>query len=71
MNEPLDWGHHESFHLGVLSKELELDCIVTEDDCFEVNGYKITTDTELADFVSALKIIADRDVFRKEIKEGE
>jgi len=55
----------------VLSKELELDCVTTEDNCFEVNGYKITTDTALAEFVSALKIIADRDVFRKEIKESE
>ena len=70
MYETLDWAHNEAFHLGVLSKELELDCVTTEDNCFEVNGYKITTDTALADFVSALKIISDRDVFRKEIKEG-
>ena len=65
MYEPLDWAHNEAFHLGVLSKELNLDCRVTEDNCFEVNGYKITTDTELSDFVSAFKIVANPDVFRE------
>jgi len=66
MYEPLDWSHNEAFHLGALSKELSLDCVVTENNCFEVNGYEITTDTELTSFVSALKIVANPDVFREE-----
>lgn len=67
MHDSLDWSHNEAYHLGVLSKEFSLDCVISDDGCFEVNGYRIATDSQLADFVSALKIISNRGVFMGDI----
>ena len=63
MNEDINWSHNEAFHLGVLTRELDLDCTITKDSCFMVNGYKITNEDALAVFVSALKIVVDPNVF--------
>ena len=58
----LDWAHHESFHLGALCELLELDCTIT-DNGFNIQGYDIVSEMELAAFVSALKIVSDKNVF--------
>ena len=63
MHEDINWSHNEAFHLGRLTKELNLDCVITKDNCFMVNGYPITNEDQLATFVSALKIVADPSVF--------
>jgi hypothetical protein len=62
MFEELDWPHQEAFHLGYLCASHDLDYIM-QDHCIIINGYTITNDLELASFASALKIIADKNVF--------
>jgi len=62
MYDELDWSHQEAFHLGHLTNILGLDYIIKE-DCIIINGYPITNDMQLSAFVSALKLVVDKDVF--------
>ena len=62
MYDELEWSHQEAFHLGTLTNTLGLDYIIKE-DCIIINGYSIDNDMQLVAFVSALKLVVDKDVF--------
>jgi hypothetical protein len=63
--EELNWAHHNAFNLSFLCNELSLNCEFIENG-FKVNGLEINTDESLEFFVSALKIIVNKDTFIKE-----